>query len=385
MFDRAALEGFYNEAEAASEGGEAATADAPADLGADGGAGEASADGSGAGADAAEPIEPQTKADKPRDANGKFAPKDKATREVKDKAIQTNRTAKEAVAAPASIAEAAPTIDGAASLQTPTPAETIRAPQSLTPAEREVFAKAPPEIQRALTRLDNAARVTARDFEPAKRFHQEMTQAMAPIRGLMQMRGVSEAQAVSSYANFDRMLSDPATSAQAAAQLLRSYNVNIEHLAAHLDRTPAPAQGQQSQSQSFNPNDIVNQVLQVIQGQRQESVKQTLTQAVEAFASDPKNEFFGDVAPEMTALLNANPKLTLEQAYQRATRANDDVWATLQKREAEKAGRVSTVTTQQKRLAASSVKSTPSTGASSGNAAPKNHRDMVAAMYDAAE
>jgi hypothetical protein len=221
---------------------------------------------------------------------------------------------------------------------------------------------------------------------PAKRFQQEMSQAMAPIENLMRARGVTPAQVMSSYANYDRMLSDPSTSAMAAAQLLRSYNINIEHLAHALDGAQSPQQG--AQSQTLDPNALVAQIKQQLKGEfqaeRQQTLQQKLIRDVEAFASDPKNKYFEDVAPRMTALLNADQKLSIQDAYDQACWSHGEIRGILQNEASKQAAKAITASTQRAKGVASSVKSQPSTGASVVKVS-KNHRDMVADLYDAAE
>lgn len=380
---RALVEGAYNQAdsgESSGDTGENSTVDGSISSGetqslaTSGASPEPSTDTTDA---------TETPSVRARDASGKFA---------KGKSSGTSSTRPPAqggqdVAAPANTVPSSPALDGVASLeQAPPVAEVVRAPQSLTPAEREHFATTSPVIQKALARIDQTVRQQMQDAAPAKRFQQEMMQVLGPHEQMFRETNTPPAQVVQSLLQTVHQLrqGSPAARAEIFANLFRSYPTDIEALAKHIDAAPAPTQAQQMDPRSIAAQ-VRQEVLQSIQQERQQSTTQRLQQEVEAFAADPKNEFFGDVHEDMTMLLNRNPKLNLADAYKKAIRMNDEVSGILQKRAAATAGKAATASTQQARIAASSVKSTPSTGASSGPTAPKNHRDMVAAAWDSLE
>lgn len=372
---------------------QAETGAAPDAVEADGGAGNGgspvasdpgiSPEFSADGGDSAAPMAPPSRKDG-RDENGRFAPKakDPAAPAVKTKAP------KEVAGAPSSTGSTPPPSGGDSSPAEPAApvAEAVRPPQSLNPAEREVFAKAPPEIQRALQRIDQTARQALSESAPARKFQQEFAQATHAYQPMLQRAGLNPIQAVQSAFNtIDQLQSGtPQSRAQVFHALMQAYPTDLEALAVQIERGPqAQPQGQQP---PLNEEALMQKWEQRQEQKRLQASSARQEQEIQRFAEDPGNEFFGDVGHEMLAMLQAakarRVELSLKDAYDRACRANPEVWDIVQKRSRAEAAKATTASTQQARLAASSVKSTPSTGASQVRP-PRNHREMVEAAWDA--
>jgi hypothetical protein len=383
----------YGEAE--TTGNDVASAGASAaDAGGVGGA-EAPPDGVAAGADPGASGSPRDgAADSPgeveskggRDEKGRFAPK------TKDAAAKAK--APKEVAGAQSSAGVLPPLSSGDSLQAaPPPAEVIRAPASLTPSEREHFAKAPVEVQKAFARLDKEVRQTMQEAAPARKFQEEYQRAViGPYQGMLQRAGLNPIQATQSAFNtIDQLINGtPESRAQVFHALMQAYPTSLEVLAAHIERGPQPQQQQQQTHQAMDPNAIVSQVLQAIDQRRGQAASARQEQEIQMFADNPANEFFGDVGHEMLAMLRAakerRVELSMKDAYDRACRANPEVWEILQKRSKADAAKAATASTQQALRAASSVRSTPSSGASSqGSKRNESIRDVVAGSWDSLE
>lgn len=382
---RAMVESAYNEAEAAAPNrdGDSGTSGAPPpDAAAAVGAGEAvgldspaprDEFGDGAGSSAAQ---------RARDKAGRFAPKGQAPKESQAP-NQTQVQAKQGgeVATPAALDGEPPSVVGVA----PVSPSTVKAPQSWTPAEREHFSKAPVEVQAAVDRREREVARALQEAAPSKKFEAEYRQAMAPFEGMFRQSGVNPIQAAQSAFNTIAQLQQgsPEDRAQIFAGLMRSYPTNVNVLAEHIDKP------QQQQAQQMDPQAIVAQVraqiTQDMQQQRAESMQAKHKADVEAFVADPAHEFFQDVWADMAGLIDSakarGATLSLKDAYQRAVWADPGLRDIMQSRAKAEAAKAMTASTQQARHAASSVKSTPSTGASPGPQ-PKNIRDMVASVWD---
>ncbi len=320
------------------------------------------------------------KADRARDEKGKFAPKPKESQALKPAAPKTAAVA-EGVAGALS-----PT--GGDSQLSPPPAEALKAPQGWKPSAREQWAKLPPEVQAETVRRERETEAALREAAPAKRFHQEFGQAIAPFEGMLRQSGFANPiQAVQAAFQTINQLqtSDPRGRAQVFANLLKSYPADIETLAGLIDGAPQQAQ----QPAHIDPRAIAAQVRQEVmndfQAQRQQQNEARISKDLEAFTADPKNEFFNDVAPVMAALIRSVPqgqKIDINAIYERAIWSDPGIRDIIQKRASQVAGKAATASTQQARIAASSVKSTPSTGASSIRA-PKTDKERVEAAWEA--
>lgn len=125
---------------------------------------------------------------------------------------------------------------------------------------------------------------------------------------------------------------------QIAANMIKNFKIDV----AALDGALAGGQGVVAAPASIAPEidqrlARIEQTFMNQQKQQQEAQIQEVNKAIESFASDPKNEFFNDVAVQMVGLLQADPSATLQSAYEQACWANPSVRkALLAKEEANK-------------------------------------------------
>jgi hypothetical protein len=243
--------------------------------------------------------------------------------------------------------------------------EALRPPQSLTPAEREQWAKWNPEAQKAFHRRELQVSESLRTATENKQFREQFSHALGPVERSWAARGIHPMQAVASMAQFEMRLAtgSPQQRAQAFWELASAYGVTEDALVetrpnvAEGARQPQALPPEVMEALQFNRN--LMQMLQQTQQQRQQTAEQQ-------FAAS--HEFYSDVKPEMDALKRANPNLSDEQAYKIACRANDEISAILDGREAQKRAAEEKAKVQRHLAAGSSLPNKPS---SSGGAAGK--------------
>jgi hypothetical protein len=136
--------------------------------------------------------------------------------------------------------------------------------------------------------------------------------------------------------------------------------VPVEALAAALDGQPAPRE--QSAAEYRDPRvDQLMAQLQRNQQSQQQAVSQRAQSDVAAFAA--KAEFLTDVQDEVADIIELSAKrgreMTLEQAYERATKMHPEISKVLSQREAAKTAATAQATAQKTRAASSSVRSQP--------------------------
>lgn len=322
----------------------------------------------------------KTAAERARDAAGRFSAKSK-----------TQEVAKPVVGKPAAespSAEAPPTAAEGAQLPEAAAVAT-KAPQGLTPSEREAFAQASPEIQKALARLDQTSRQALQESAPARQLANAFQETVSPYVGMMRAAGAQNPlQAVGGILQQWAVLQggNAENKAHLVASIVRQSGIPIELLAQAIDGGPQ-GQGQQ-QPQHFDPvafrQQVKQELMQDFQGQRQQMAQSQAQQEAQAFMTDPANEWAEDVRDSMAALLSGGRKMTIQEAYDRAIWSHPEIRDILQKRKAADAAKAATASTQQARIAASSVKSTPSTAASSVRA-PRTVKEAVQAAFDQAD
>lgn len=393
---RSMVEGAYVQAEAGAEavaGGTSDVADAPdAGAGAEGSGVLAGQDGAadGDGSQSGDGRPPPT--DRPRDAAGKFAPKDKAAPKVaprqKVEQLATQpRPGEGADPAKPITGEASPHLAGDGSL----PVETLKPPAGLTPSEREHFAKAPPEIQKALARMDATARQAAQESVPAKRFQQEVHQAFSPYSAFAQSLGATPLQLAHQATQTAHALATAPLNrrAEIVATLIQNHGVPLEMINAQLEGRAVPQE--QGQGQGFDKESVIREaeerMLQRLQGQRNQSVASEAQREVAAFESDPAHEYATDpqirrrMQIAMSVAAQNQQELSIKDAYQEALWASPDHRAILQRRATADAEKARMASNQQAIRAASSVRSAPSTGNVSVKAV-KTPRDAVMTAWE---
>jgi hypothetical protein len=160
----------------------------------------------------------------------------------------------------------------------------------------------------------------------------------------------------------------PAQRADKLAELALQFGVDVRQLDQALSRR---IQGggmrspQQAQPQvAADPRQVFQEMFQEVAGRHQAKLAET---RVEAFASDPKHEFFPDVADHMQAWLEGISKQgrtevsdeEFERAYSAFCQMNPEIAPILEQRREEEAARTAMATTSRARRAASSVRSQP--------------------------
>lgn len=272
----------------------------------------------------------EAKALRLRDERGRFA---------EGKAVVPAATAKLVVAQPKPVEAASPE-----------PA--LRPPADWKPAAREKWGGLPREIQEETLRTHAEARKTLSEASQARQFATQVQQTLTPYQ---QILGANPIQGMDGILRTAHALATapPQHKAQIIANLMRGYNVPIEHFVAAYDGGP---QQQAPQAPPIDPQAIVAQVRQQMQ---QEHAQTQASAAIQAFAADPKNEFFNDVRPAVLGLLQGGVASSLEDAYKKACSLDPSIAAALRQREDSKAATARLATTQAARAASSSLRSSP--------------------------
>lgn len=306
-----------------------------------------------------------------RDEQGRFAPKPP---EPKAKASVERKTETGGKASPA---------DSPVSATLPPPAQapvpSVKAPQSWTPAEREEFSKLPKVAQEAVLRRESEHAKFVQESAEHRNGFQQFQKVIAPYEGLIRSRGGEPVQvvdaAVRAYVGLHT--SPPQVQAQMVANMVRGLNIPIDVLDRVLagEASQAPAQ----QQPQFNEAAMEARMMERFE-------KQRVAQEVGAWREG--KEFFDDVAPTMEGLLmaasNAKKSMTLDQAYEQACRAHPEISTVLEGRKAEETKKTREAELQQKRIASTSVRSSPA-GRMNGGASPKSVVDYVSKAWDMQE
>jgi len=242
---------------------------------------------------------------------------------------------------------------------------TAKPPGSWTPAAREHWRNTPKEVRSEVWRREREASRALTISADARRLQQDFERTMQPFLGFVAAENSTPMRAVENMMRTAATLraGTAAQKVQLVAQTIKSFGIDLQALDSVLAGQQLPA----------NPADEVSrqvqQALAPILHERQQSqmaAKQReqaeVTAELDRFASDPKNEFYNDVAPLMADLMEVasrnGQEMELTQAYQRAILIHEPVRRVIDTRKAREKAHQDTIKARAARGAASSI--TPS-------------------------
>lgn len=242
------------------------------------------------------------------------------------------------------------------------PSNALTPPKTWSADEKALWSTLDPALQKAITRRDAEIDNGGRQWSEQKRSYDEV---LTPVRTLAQRNGVNEREAINRLVEASDWLErDPKDFLTKYAQHYGiSFNAN-EQQSTRPQTQPDPAIAQLHQTVSQLQNDW---------DQRQ---AQEVRSVIQDFASSPGHEHFDTVKVDMGRLMQIDPSLSLDDAYDRAIWANKDVRAGLLAAQAAKPNQVEKDRQQTARAKASAV-SPRGSGPTGTVAAPKKEYDTV--------
>lgn len=282
----------------------------------------------------------------------------------------------------------------------------LKAPGGWKPGAREHWAKLPSEVQEEVHRREKETAVSlqraaekAKEAERAQAEAAEFQKVVAPYEGLIRAAGGTPLTAIGNLLQTAAALQTGTVGhkAQLIANLVRTYGVPEEALAAAIDGQPVP------QGQAQSPG-AVHPVVAQLQAELQEmklgfttAQKQTVERQYQRVQSEledfaASHEFFDDVRETMADLVDIDDKAVKagkrasvrsnEELYDLACRLTPEIDKVRQQREAAETAAKVNASTQRSKLAASSVKTQPS-GAGGGGPDRNTRLGALEAAYDA--
>jgi hypothetical protein len=200
-------------------------------------------------------------------------------------------------------------------------------PKSWAPEYHPYWEKADPKVQEYIEKRENDFHKGLEEYKANAEFAKSIRDTLNPYRQTLQQLKVDEVQAIKSLFNADHQLRYSPTEQrlQYFKQLAKNYGVEWptavtqSEPAAPVDPAVQSLKQQVEQMQSYQ------------QAQLQAAQQEARSQAereIAAFAADEKaHPYFNEVSGEITMLIQADPKLSLQDAYDRAVRLNSVTYA----------------------------------------------------------
>jgi len=222
--------------------------------------------------------------------------------------------------------------------EAPQEAQPVEVEEPEEAAEEPVWAKPPsswkreyhepwqtvdPKLREYIWQRDEETRNGVEPLRVKAQFAEQMQQAIQPYENTIRGLGIQPAQAVQALMQADHVLRTSAPEQKRAylAQLAQQYGITLDGSEYY------PPAGGPVDPMIYNLQNELNSVRGEIVGykqQQEEAQNQTLLSEINSFAD--KAEYFEDARPTMIQLLQSGVATTLEDAYEKAIRLDDDLF-----------------------------------------------------------
>ncbi len=315
---------------------------------------------------------------------------EEAVEEVEDEQVEEPEEPETIAAAaeeePEEAPEEEPPVEGeepAPEVETAAEEDSSGPPVGLPPEAREVWKDTPKAMQEALVKRERDFSEGIKKYAEGAKRAEMQDQALAPFQQYLQMNGGPSHIGELLQMGAMLQMGSPVQKAQLVAQIIQQRGVDVGTLDNMLvGNQPSPEvqqQGnvQQAVQEAMAPYQQFIGGLQQQQQQQQQQGQQRVQSEVEAFSTDPGNEFYNDVSGDMAMLMdvaaNNGQNMSMQEAYDKACRMNDSISTIM-------SSRASAAEVAQKRAAAVSVSGSPSGPRTS--AAPTSLRETLEQAYD---
>jgi hypothetical protein len=271
--------------------------------------------------------------------------------------------------------------------------EPERAPVNVPPGLRDQWAALPQPFKEYTLKRENEVNQALQESSMARQFAGRFMQAIAPFQQSIQAATGGDAmRAVTDLLGYDAQLryGTAAEKAGTVARIIQNYGVDIATLdGALVGIAPENTGGtdpmliQRAVQQALSP--LMN-AAQQRQAQREQAAGAEITREIDAFKSDPKNEFFEYVRNLMADVMEVasrnGEELSVADAYERACLLHPEVRKVIVGRQNGQSAQTLTQAAQRAKSAAVSVKGS---GAVVGSPEPSEPLSVRAAIEKAIE
>jgi hypothetical protein len=221
-----------------------------------------------------------------------------------------------------------------------------RAPNSWKGDAKGLWQSLPLRARQEVIRRERDTSNAIREASESRQRVEQITAVFEPhMQRIQSMHGGNALQAVSGLLNVERTLAGGTSmeKAQLVAHMIKHFGVDIPSLDSMLSGGEVP----QEKQQFSQLEQILNQRLapvmtflerqQMAERQRSEQVQQQAVQTIESMVDNPQYPYFDVVREEMADLIEFNARkgidLSLQDAYAKAVRMNDNTFQSSSVRE----------------------------------------------------
>ena len=255
-----------------------------------------------------------------------------------------------------------------------------RPPSSWKRDYHEVWQTADPRLQEYAYKREEEMRAGIEPLRTKAQFADQVNEAIQPYMNTIQGLGIDAPRAIKALMEADHALrySAPEQKRAYLANLARSYGINLGEADSYSQVGPVDPNYYALQNEL---NNVRGEIMSFKQ-QQEMAENQSLLGEINNFAG--KAEYFEEARPTMIQLLQSGVAGTLEEAYEKAIRLNDDLFQQTQQRsQAEAAAQKSSSANRAAKAAkAAAVSVKSSTPGTPTKTKAQDRRSMLLEQFD---
>ena len=255
-----------------------------------------------------------------------------------------------------------------------------RPPSSWKRDYHEVWQTADPRLQEYAYKREEEMRAGIEPLRSKAQFADQMNEAMEPYMNTIRGQNLDAPSAVKALMEADHNLrySSQEQKMTHFANLARAYGVDLNGVSSQSQNAPID---QNYYAVKNELNNVRGEIANFKQ-QQEQAENQSMLGEINIFAN--KAEYFEEARPVMIQLLQSGVAGTLEEAYEKAIRLNDDIFSQTQQRsQAEAAAQKSSSANRAAKAAkAAAVSVKSSTPGSKTTTKAQDRRSMLLEQFD---
>jgi hypothetical protein len=255
-----------------------------------------------------------------------------------------------------------------------------RPPSSWKRDYHEVWQTADPRLQEYAYKREEEMRAGIEPLRSKAQFADQMNEAIAPFMNTIRGQNLDAPSAVKALMEADHNLRYSSQEQKMAhfANLARAYGVDLNGVSSQSQNAPID---QNYYAVKNELNNVRGEIANFKQ-QQEQAENQSMLGEINIFAN--KAEYFEEARPVMIQLLQSGVAGTLEEAYEKAIRLNDDIFSQTQQRsQAEAAAQKSSSANRAAKAAkAAAVSVKSSTPGAKTSTKAQDRRSMLLEQFD---
>lgn len=202
--------------------------------------------------------------------------------------------------------------------------QAVGAPKTWTKEALEKWAAVDPVVQQEILKREEDMFRGLEEYKGRAEVGDAYTKVVEPFKPVLEKLQINPVDLFGNFAanHYTLSFGNEQQKLQLAAGLLENYQIDLIKLAQYIGDRPAPDSVEAKLDRLLaQQNQPQRQPAQQPSGPTPDQ-RNAVQQQIDAFAADPKNIYFTEVANDIVALLNAGAANSLQEAYDKAVYAN---------------------------------------------------------------